>query len=150
MRLLRIPRRKRCGRQDDGQALYEMALVMFLFLVIMVGVIEFGPRVYVRLAVDTAAYDCATAGVETLDRTRGLRQAHVAANETLKGFRLDTSRATVSVDGTWERSAPVTCHVTYKHKDTFLPFASLMFPDLAMKTEARVTLLTATFKSKWD
>jgi Flp pilus assembly protein TadG len=150
MTLLLTRNRNKGIRQDDGQALYEMALVMFLFLVIMVGVIEFGPRVYVRLAVDTAAYDCATAGVETLDKTRGMRQARVAADETLRGFRLDTSRATVSVNGTWERSAPVTCQVTYKHKDSFLPFASMMFPDLAAKTEARVTLLTATFKSKWD
>ena len=136
-------------RDEQGQALYEMALVIFLFLVILVGVIHFGPRVYVRLAVDTAAYDCAIAGVETLDRDRGKWQAWFAARQTLEGFRLDVSRATIQVTGTWERSAPVTCAVTYEHSRSFIPLADLLFPNAAPKTSASVTLLTATFKSDW-
>lgn len=139
------------AKQDKqrGQALYEMALVLMFFLVIMLGVMHFGPRVYVRLAVDTAAYDCAIASVETLNPDRGRMQGRFAAIETLRGFRLDTSRMEVAVTGTWARSSPVTCRVTYRHSGSFIPLMDRLFPGAAPETSASTTLLVATFKSRW-
>jgi Flp pilus assembly protein TadG len=137
------------ARKEDGQALYEMALVLFLLLVIFLGIVHFGPRVYVRLAVDTAAYDCAIASVETLSSTRGRSQGYDAADATLSGFGLNTSRAHVQVVGTWERASPVTCRVTYHHAGSFLPFVDVLFPGASSTTSAEVTLLVATFKSRW-
>lgn len=136
--------------EEQGQALFEMALVIFLFLWILVGIVVFFPRVYVRLAVDTAAYDCATAGVETLSINRGMRQARIAARETIQGYSLlDPSRFTTQVYGTWERAAPVTCRVTYRHGASPIPLAHILFPNASPTTSASVTLLTATFKSDW-
>jgi hypothetical protein len=134
---------------EEGQALYEMALVLFLFLFVFLGILAFAPRVYVRLAVDTAAYDCATAAVETLDADRGVYQARTAALATLDGFRLDRSRAGVQVWGTWQRGHPITCRVTYHHGPSLVPWMDVLFPDAPSTTEAQVSLLVATFKSRW-
>lgn len=135
---------------EDGQALYETALVLFLFLFVFLGIIAVGPRVYVRLAVDTAAYDCATAAVETLDPTRGRFQGYTAARATLQGFRLDPSRAGVQVTAPeWQRGCPVTCIVTYHHGPSFVPWMDVLFGDAPSTTRADVSLLIATFKSRW-
>lgn len=137
-------------RGERGQALYEMALVLFLFLFVFLGILAVGPRVYVRLAVDTAAYDCATAAVETLDPARGQFQGYTAARSTLQGFRLDPSRATVQVSAsTWQRGYPIRCTVVYHHGPSLVPWMDVLFPDAPSHTRADVSLLIATFKSRW-
>lgn len=136
--------------EESGQALFEMALVMMLFTVILLGLLAVGPRIYVRLAVDTAAYDCATAAVETLSPGRGRFQGSEAARHTLAGFRLSPSQSSVRIVAPkWDRGHPVTCIVSYKHGPALLPFVNVLIPNLPTKTEARVSLLVATFKSRW-
>lgn len=135
---------------EEGQALYEMALVLGLFLVIFLGILAVGPRIYARLAVDTAAYDCATAAVETLDPERGRFQGTTAASDTLAGFRLDPGRFTVQMYAPqWERGHPLTCVVTYHHGPPPVPLMGVLFPDPPAQTRAGVSLLIATFKSRW-
>jgi hypothetical protein len=135
---------------EDGQALYEMALVLMLFLVVFLGVLAVGPRIYARLAVDTAAYDCATAAVETLDPSRGRFQGITAARDTVAGFRLAPERFSVQmVAPSWQRGHPVTCIVTYDHGPSLVPFMNVLFPDAPSQTRASVSLLIATFKSRW-
>lgn len=137
-------------KDEDGQAIFEMALVLMLFLIILVGVMFVGSRVYVRLAVDTAAYDCATAAVETLDPARGQFQGVTAARETLDGFRIDPGRCSVQVSAAqWERAHPVTCVVAYQHAPPPIPLMGAVFPNAASETEASVSLMIATFKSRW-
>ena len=135
---------------EEGQALFEMALVMMLFLVIFLGVLAVGPRTYSRLAVDTAAYDCATAAVETLDPVRGRFQGATAARDTLNGFRLAPDRVNVQiVAAAWNRGQPVTCVVSYDHGPPMIPFMETLFPNAPSQTRASVSLLIATFKSRW-
>lgn len=137
-------------RGEEGQALFEMALVLMLFLLIFLGILAFGPRIYTRLAVDTAAYDCAIAAVGTLDPARGHSQGVTAAHETLTGFRLNPARTSVRVIAPqWERGHPVTCIVSYEHGPLLLPILGQLFPDAPSHTSARVSLLIATFISRW-
>lgn len=136
--------------RERGQALFEMALVMMLFTFIFLGILVVMPRVYVRLAVDTAAYDCATAAAQTLSSGRGIYQGQEAAHQTLVGFRLDPSRSAVRVVAPrWDRGQPLTCVVAYDHGPALLPFMNVLVPNLSARTEARVSLLIATFKSRW-
>lgn len=135
---------------EEGQALYEMALVLFLFLIIFLGILAVGPRVYVRLAVDTAAYDCATAAVGTLNPARGIWQGQAAAMATLVGFRLNPGRFGVQVIAPqWQRGHPVTCVVTYDHGGSIVPWMDVLFGNPPARTQARVSLLIATFGSRW-
>jgi len=135
---------------EDGQALYETALVLLLFLVVFLGILAVGPRVYARLAVDTAAYDCTTAAVETLDPARGRAQGITAARDTVSGFRLAPEQFSIEIVApTWQRGRPVTCIVTYDHGPSLVPFMNVLFPDAPSRTQARVSLLIATFKSRW-
>ncbi len=141
---------RRFFQDEAGQALYEMALVLFIFLFIFMGILIFAPKVYVRLAVDTAAYDCATAAVETLDPARGQYQGYTAATTTLQGFRLDPSRASVQVSAPeWQRGYPLRCIVTYHHGPSLIPWMDVLFPGAPSTTKASVSLLIATFKSRW-
>ncbi|HIE37974.1 MAG TPA: hypothetical protein EYP77_02710 [Anaerolineae bacterium] len=140
---------KRLVRDEGGQALFEMGLTLFFYLIVFLGVLAFAPRVYVRLAVDTAAYDCATAAVETLNPVRGVYQGRTAAMETLNGFRLPASRVKVQIWGVWARGQPVTCQIGYTHAGSFLPWMDSLFPGAWSKTRGRVTLLVETFKSQW-
>lgn len=137
-------------RDEEGQALFEMALVLMLFLVVFLGILAVAPRIYTRLAVDTAAYDCATAAVETLDQGRGRFQGATAARETLIGFRLDPERfSTRVVAPEWGRGQPVTCIITYNHGPSLVPWMNSLFGPSPSTTQGRVTLLIATFKSRW-
>jgi hypothetical protein len=135
---------------ERGQALFEMALVLMLFLVVLLGVLAVAPRVYARLAVDSAAYDCATAAVETLSPARGRFQGVTAARDTLAGFRLDPARVGVQLLAPeWERGRPLTCIVTYRHGPSPVPWMDALFPGAPATTQAGVSLLIATFKSRW-
>ena len=138
------------SKHEQGQALFEMALVMMLFTFIFLGILAVAPRIYVRLAVDTAAYDCATAAAQTLSAWRGVYQGREAAQETLAGFRLNPVRSAVTVVAPkWDRGQPVTCVVGYEHGPALVPFLNVLIPNLPARTEARVSLLIATFKSRW-
>lgn len=141
---------KKVLRGEEGQALYEMALALMLFLFVFLGIMAVIPRVYVRLAVDTAAYDCAIAAVETLSPERGRMQGYIAARETLEGFRLHPSSFSVEIYApNWQRGWPVTCRVTYHHGPPLVPLMSTLFPQSYSETRGEVTLLIETFKSRW-
>jgi hypothetical protein len=116
-------------RDHDGQALFELALALTLLLIMMAGVMAIGPLSYVRIAVDTASYDCATAAGRSLDAIQGALQGTIAANETLAGFGLlDSGLAGVSVTTpmNWDRGEDVICLVSYDVQLERIPLASLI------------------------
>lgn len=147
------PRRLAQGAADEqGQALYETALVLFLFLVMMIGVVMFGPLVYVRLAVDAASYDCVTAAVEAVSsENQGHYQGRTAAWQTLQGFSLNPARASVYIwpDGTWRRGARMVCRVEYDLRLSALPGVEAFFPGSDATISASTALAVETLKSAW-
>ena len=143
---------RRLATDERGQALYETALVLFLFLVMMIGIVMFGPLVYTRLAVDAASYDCVTSAVEAVSsESQGYYQGRVAASQTLQGFRLDPSHTTVHIwtDGTWGRGARMVCQVSYDLRLSGLPGVTLFFPGSDAVIDSQTALAVETFKSQW-
>jgi len=138
-------------KDRKGQALYETALVLFLFLVMMIGVVMIGPLVYTRLAVDVACYDCITAAVEAMEEDQGQYQGRTAAWQTLAGYRLDPTRASIYIwpDGTWDRGAQVTCRVTYRLRLGNLPGVSAFFGGGEVIIARSASLDVESYKSKW-
>ncbi len=143
---------RRLATDEQGQALYETALVLFLFLVMMIGIVMFGSLVYTRLAVDAASYDCVTSAVEAVSsESQGYYQGRVAASQTLQGFRLNPSRTTVHIwtDGTWGRGARMVCQVSYDLRLSGLPGVALFFPGSDAVIDSQTALAVETFKSQW-
>jgi len=143
---------RRLAAGEQGQALYETALVLFLFLVMMIGIVMFGPLVYTRLAVDAASYDCVTSAVEAVSsESQGYYQGRVAASRTLQGFRLDPARASVYVwsDGVWRRGSRMVCRVSYDLRPSGLPGVAFFFPGSDAVINSQTALAVETFKSRW-
>jgi Flp pilus assembly pilin Flp len=137
---------------ERGQALYETAILVFLFLVMMIGVVMFGPLVYTRLATDAASYDCVTAAVEAVSSEgQGCYQGRTAAWQTLQGFRLNPSHASIYIwsDGAWGRGARMVCRVDYDLHLSGLPGASAFFPGSDQVVSSRTALMVEQFKSDW-
>jgi len=150
--MLGIQSVRRFTSDERGQALYEAALVLFLFLVMMIGIVMFGPLVYTRLAVDAASYDCVTAAVEAVsNESQGYYQGRVAVSQTLQGFRLDPARTTVHIwtNGAWGRGAQMVCQVSYDLRLSGLPAVGTLFPGSDAVIEGQTALAVETFKSQW-
>jgi hypothetical protein len=149
-KLARSTRRFLAARQ--GQALYETALVLSLFLVMMIGVVMFGPLAYIRLAVDAASYDCVTSAVEAVSSEHQAHyQGRTAAWQTLQGFRLNPAHASVYIwpDGDWGRGARMVCQVDYDLRLSTLPGVEAFFPGSDATISSRTALAVETFKSDW-
>ncbi len=140
------------ARRQDGQALMELALVLTLLMIMIGGVMALGPLTYVRIAVDTASYDCATAAGRSLKPARGAYQGTLAAQETLDGFGLlDPGRAAISVtaQGSWSRGSEVLCTVSYAVPLGQFPLATLITGETVRTVSSTALGRIETFKASW-
>jgi TadE-like protein len=100
---------------ERGQAFVELVMVLPLFVLVIAALIFFGRVLYVKLAVDMASYDACRAAVEALRPSDGIAQGTFSGMETLKGFYLNPTGATllVSPAGAWSRGTPIRCVAGY-------------------------------------
>ena len=146
------------SRNEHGQALVELALVLPFFLLLIAGAMWFGPQAYAKLASDTMSYDCATAASQSLDATLGVKQGRVAAYETGRGFRIPRANVDINVipPARWDRGQPVACSVgvnVYGSTELAevgggLPLVSAFFPT-PRRVTSRTQLLIEIYKSRW-
>ena len=140
------------SRNRDGQALFELALALTLLLIMMAGVMAIGPLAYVRIAVDTASYDCVTAAGRSLDAYQGAYQGVRTAEETLDGFGLlDPALVAVSVTtpSDWTRGEDVVCLVSYDVQLERIPLASLVTGEAVRTVSSTAIGRIEQFKSNW-
>ena len=139
-------------RNRDGQALFELALALTLLLIMMAGVMAIGPLSYIRVAVDTASYDCVTAAGRSLDAVQGAYQGVRTAEETLDGFGLlDPSLVGVSVTtpNHWTRGEDVICLVSYDVQLERIPLASWITGEAVRTVSSTAMGRIEQFKSNW-
>jgi len=135
------------GKTDRGQAVLEMAVVIPLLALLLAAVFAFGPLIYVKLAVQQAAYDCALSAAQSLDAATGRFQGAAAAEESLAAFNLQQGRAQTTVSGRWGRTGWVTCEVSCRIAAGAFPFHGLIpLPDSLSHS---VTLPPQANKSEW-
>lgn len=137
---------RRIGEQH-GQAILEMAVVIPLLALLLAAAFAFGPLVYVKLATQQAAYDCALSAAQSLDGATGRYQGATAAHESFSAFNLQPGRAEIHVFGNWERGGRVTCEVNYHISTGAFPFHGIIpIPDMLGYT---VVLPPQSNKSEW-
>jgi Flp pilus assembly protein TadG len=139
-------------RNSDGQALFELALALSLLLVMMAGVMAIGPLSYVRIAVDTASYDCVTAAGRSLDAHQGAYQGVKTAEETLDGFGLLSPSLvgiSVTTPNDWTRGEDVVCVVSYDVQLGRIPLASLITGEAVRTVSSTAMGRIEQFKSNW-
>lgn len=139
-------------RDQAGQALFELALALTLLLVMMAGVMAIGPLSYVRVAVDTASYDCATAAGRSLDAVQGAYQGTRTAEETLAGFGLlDPALVGISVTtpNHWARGEALICRVSYDVQLERIPLATWITGEAVRTVSSTALGRIEQFKSNW-
>ena len=101
------------GRRARGDAVLEMAVIVPLLALLLSAAVAMGPYVHITFAVRQAAYDCAVAAVQSLDRAQGYSQGMVAARISFDAYGLAPDLAQIDLSGAWERGGMVACTVTY-------------------------------------
>jgi Flp pilus assembly protein TadG len=142
-------------REERGQASVELLLVIPVLFFMVVAVVFFGRILYVRIALDSATYDCARSAVESLRYHRGIEQASYAGWNTLSGFYLDASDAEFRVSytvgyGRWYRGTEVTCHAQFNVRVDDLPFVGALYPGRAIPLHSTTTLQVERYASYWS
>jgi Flp pilus assembly protein TadG len=131
----------------SGQAVLEMAVVIPLLALLLAASFAFAPMIYVQLAVQQAAYDCALSAAQSLDAGTGRFQGTASAEASIASFNMRPERAAVHVSGRGGRSGRVTCLVEYSIAAGAFPFHGLVpIPDTLDYT---VTLPVQVNKSEW-
>jgi len=75
------------GKFDErGQAMVEMAVVLPIFVILLLGMIAFGRLVYIHLAVMTATNDCVTAAAQTSSLDLAVTQGFRARQTSLASY----------------------------------------------------------------
>lgn len=137
----------RSEEKERGQAVLEMAVVIPLLALLLAAAFAFGPLIYVKLAVQQAAFDCALSASQSLDAATGRFQGTAAAQESINAFNLQAGRAVTRVSGSWDRSGRVTCEVSYRIAAGAFPFHGLIpLPD---SVSHAVSLPPQANKSEW-
>ncbi len=138
------------ARNEEGQALIEMALVVPVFLLLIGGALWFGPQAYAALAAESISYDCATAASQSLDVLQGVTQGRVAAMQTAQGYRIAPANVSIHImtPAKWDRGAQVACVAAVKPwGNNQLPLVSALG---APGTQySRTLMLIAPYKSRW-
>jgi Flp pilus assembly protein TadG len=134
-------------RNQKGQAVLEMVVVLPFLALLVAAALAFGPLIYMRLATQQAAYDCAVAAAQSLDAARGIQQGLFAANESFGAFNLNGNRANVQVYGSWERSGVITCAISFSVPTGAFPFHGLI--TIPSQIEHAVSVPPQTIKSQW-
>jgi Flp pilus assembly protein TadG len=134
---------------EQGQALTELLLILPVALLLVFALIFFGRAFYVKLAVEAAAADAARMAVETLDSQLGPWQGVQAAYNTLSGYHLNPSGASVFVQprAAWGRGTTVDSRVAYPVFTADIPFLGSVFP--SVEVSGRASLQVEKYKSRW-
>lgn len=133
---------------ESGQAVLEMVVVLPFLALLVAAALAFGPLIYMRLATQQAAYDCAVAAAQSLDAARGIQQGIFAATESFGAFNLNTGRANVQVYGSWQRSGMITCSVSYSVPTGAFPFHGLI--SIPSHIDHDVSIPPQSIKSLWQ
>ncbi len=141
-------RSRKQKRAKKGQAYVEFIIVLPLLLLLIAGSMGFGQMLYVKLAMEAAAWSGCRHAVATLDEARGVNQAYLAVRHTLQGFGLvpDEARAFVTRWGQWGRGSQVQVRVCYRVPPPPVPMGEMFAPTYMC---ARQTMPVYRWKSKW-
>ncbi len=132
---------------EEGQAILELAIVLPILALILGGVIALGPLIYMHIATQQAAYDCAISAAQSLDAVQGYTQGVFAAEASFGAFNLNPGRAGISVRGDWERDGMVACEIIYDVPTEAFPFHAVLSPPAAVQYSVAVP--PHAFKSVW-
>lgn len=121
---------KRKRAREKGQAYVEFIIVLPLLLLLIAGSMAFGQMLYVRLAMEAAAWSGCRHAVATLNEGRGINQAYQAVRYTVSGFGLvpDDARAFVTRWGQWGRNTQVRVRVCYDVPPPPVPLGDTFVP----------------------
>lgn len=116
---------RRRRERERGQALVEFALVLPLFLLLLLGIVQFGTvfRDYIALT-DATRVGARQAAVARSIQPESNRVPNIVARTQKAAVNLDTSKMTIAVqpvmlDGVtpgWEQAGDVTVSATYPFK----------------------------------
>ncbi len=111
-----VGRRIRC---EHGQSLVELALILPVAVVLVLGAVEFGRFLMVQQVVVTAAREGARMAI--LPTTRFQSEVEAVVREWLRNGSLDPNRAQISVSGLRSSAgAPTTVDVRYPFDSVLL------------------------------
>lgn len=142
----------RLRRDDNGQGYIEFMLVLPLFLLTIAALIFFGRVLYVKIALDMATYDACRAAVEAMQGEDGLAQGYTAGRNTLQGFRLNASGASVSIlpQGTWQRGTRVQCRATFNLHVGDIPLVTTFAGGRSVNLQSESWSRVETWRSYWE
>ena len=142
-----------CIMREEGQAYLEFLLILPLFLALIAGILYFGRVLYVKIAVDAAAYDCVRTAAEAMqpDGAQGRYQGETVALNTLEGFYLNRrgGSAAVAYPGSWGRGQEVACQVRYTMSLGGVPFVEWLDVPRQLPIQSTTHLRVEEYKSQW-
>lgn len=102
--------------QEAGSSLVELALLLPIFLVLLVGAVDIGRVYYVAIEVRAAAQAGAIYGIENPGDTIGMQDASLAGRSSLSGLSINATYGCECSDGsntTAQCTAPPACSENY-------------------------------------
>jgi hypothetical protein len=128
-------------------------IIVLLLLAMIFGLALFVSQVQpMKALVHTLAYDCARAGVATLNAGRGLTQAGATAVEAASmgtyynpaGLHVETYPSTV-----WGRGQVFVCEVHYNVRTDHLPMVSWFYAGGYVPLSARASMTIEPYQARW-
>ena len=86
--------------QEAGSSLVELALLLPIFLILLVGAVDIGRAYYVAIEVRAAAQAGAIYGIENPGDTTGMQDASLVGGSSLSGLSITATYGCECSDGT--------------------------------------------------